>query len=114
MSLTLVFLTLIVACAPAANDPTGPVLAVNLPSGPMNVTGARSLSGIAAILETAVNRFYTSSPERLEQPILLENVTTASLEAAFRRGGVFVQSRWSYLGTAARGEQTCGCSGARG
>jgi hypothetical protein len=94
---------LIVACAPAANEPTGPVLAVNIPTGPsLNVTGARNLSGIPANLETAVKRFYTSSPELLEKPVLLENVTAASLEAAFRKNGVFVQSRWSYLGTELR------------
>jgi hypothetical protein len=94
---------LIVACAPATNNPTGPVLAVNVPTGPsLNVTGARNLSGIPANLETAVKRFYTSSPELLESPVLLENVTAASLEAAFRKDGVFVQSRWSYLGTQLR------------
>jgi hypothetical protein len=94
---------LIVACAPAANDPTGPVLAVSIPTGPtVRVTGARNLSVIPANLETAVNRFYTSSPELLEKPVLLENVTAASLEAAFRGNGVFVQSRWSYLSTQLR------------
>jgi hypothetical protein len=94
---------LIVACAPAANDPTGPVLPVNIPTGPsLNVIGARNLSGIPANLETAVKRYYTSSPELLEKPVLLENVTAASLEAAFRKEGVFVQSRWSYLGTELR------------
>ncbi len=94
---------LIVACAPAANNPTGPVLAVNIPTGPsLNITGARNLSGSPANLQTAVKRFYTSSLELLEPPVLLENVTSASLEAAFRMNGVFVQSRWSYLGTQLR------------
>jgi hypothetical protein len=96
-------LVLMVACAPAANNPTGPVLAVSIPTGPnLNITGARKLSGAPAKLEAAVQRFYTSNPGLLEQPLLLENVNTASLEAAFRKDGVFVQSRWSYLGTELR------------
>jgi hypothetical protein len=99
----LVLLALMVACAPAANTPTGPVLAVNIPAGPsLNVTGARRLSSVPANLDAVVKRFYTSDPGLLEQPVLLENVTAASLEAAFRRDGVFVQSRWSYLGTELR------------
>jgi hypothetical protein len=99
----LVLLALMVACAPAANAPTGPVLAVNIPAGPsLNVTGARRLSSVPANLDAAVKRFYTSDPGLLEQPVLLENVTAASLEAAFRGNGVFVQSRWSYLGTELR------------
>ena len=92
-----------VACAPATNNPTGPVLAVSIPTGPtLRVTGARTLSGIPAKLESALMRFYTSSPERLEPSVALENVTAASLEAAFRQDGVFVQSRWSYLGVELR------------
>jgi hypothetical protein len=91
------------ACAPAANTPTGPALLVNIPTGPtLNVIGARRLSGVSAKLDAAVQRFYTSNPGLLERPVLLENVTAASLEAAFRADGVFVQSRWSYLGNELR------------
>ena len=100
--ITILFV-LMVACAPATNNPTGPVLAVSIPTGPtLRVTGARTLSGIPAKLESALMRFYTSSPERLEPSVALENVTAASLEAAFRQDGVFVQSRWSYLGVELR------------
>ncbi len=96
-------LVLMVACAPATKNPTGPVLAVSLPTGPtLRVTGARTLSGIPAKLESALERFYTSSPERLEPSVALENVTATSLEAAFRQDGVMVQSRWSYLGVELR------------
>jgi hypothetical protein len=99
---------LIVACAPSiknpmGNTPTGPLLAVNVPTGPsLRIAGARTLSGIPVNLEVALRRFFTSNPERLEQPVLLENVTAASLEEAFRMNGVFVQSRWSFLGTQLR------------
>ena len=100
--ITILFV-LMVACAPATNNPTGPVLAVSIPTGPtLRVTGARTLSGIPAKLESVLKRFYTSSPERLEPSVALENVTAASLEAAFRQDGVFVQSRWSYLGVELR------------
>lgn len=100
--ITILFV-LMVACAPATNNPTGPVLAVSIPTGPtLRVTGARTLSGIPAKLESALMRFYTSSPERLEPSVALENVTAASLEATFRQDGVFVQSRWSYLGVELR------------
>ena len=100
--ITILFV-LMVACTPAANNPTGPVLAVSIPTGPtLRVTGARNLSGIPANLESALSRFYTSSPERLEPPVALENVTAASLEAAFRMNGMLVQSRWSYLGVELR------------
>jgi hypothetical protein len=104
MRLILISLALlIVACAPAANDPTGPVLAVNIPTGPsLRLTGARNLPNVPVRLEAAVKRFYTSNTARLEQPVLLENVTAASLEAGFRKDGVFVQSRWSYLGVELR------------
>ena len=100
-------LLLIVSCAPTnnpmRNTPTGPVLAVSIPTGPtLSVIGARNLSGIPANLETALKRFYTSSSERLEPPVLLENVTAASLEAAFRTNSVLVQSGWSYLGVELR------------
>jgi hypothetical protein len=103
MKWILVLLALMVACAPAVNNPTGPVLAVNIPAGPtLNITGARKLSSVPANLDAAVKRFYTSDSGLLEQPVLLENVTAASLEEAFRRNGVFMQSRWSYLGTELR------------
>ena len=99
LRLILISLALLtVACAPAANDPTGPLLAVTIPNGPsLRLAGARNLSSVPVRLELAVKRFYTSNADRLEQPVLLENVTAASLEAAFRKDGVFVQSRWSYL-----------------
>jgi hypothetical protein len=93
----------LVACAPAANEPTGPLLSINIPSGPtVRVAGARVIAKMPANLEASVKRFYTSDPNLLEKPVLLENVNAASLEAAFRKDAVFVQSRWSYLGVQLR------------
>ena len=103
MKWIMILVALLMACAPAANDPTGPVLSVNIPNGPsLRVIGARNLSSIPASLEVAVKRFYTFNPERLENPVLLENVTVNSLEAAFRKDGVIAQSRWSYIGVQLR------------